>query len=150
MPNNPNSQQPRGKMPKMNFGFTWFYFLLILGIGFMLFGQRGSNPQKIEWAEVETMIEAGDVKEIHFVRNDYQGKVTIRPERLSKYADKFGGQVPSRSPHFTFMTSNKFDPELVQDHHGEQQQGLGGYPGDPVVPADPRHHVDHHVPRHGP
>ena len=121
MPNNPNSQQPRGKMPKMNFGFTWFYFLLILGIGFMLFGQRGSNPQKIEWAEVETMIEAGDVKEIHFVRNDYQGKVTIRPERLSKYADKFGGQVPSRSPHFTFMTSNKFDPELV---FGELNEAL--------------------------
>ena len=121
MPNNPNSQQPRGKMPKMNFGFTWFYFLLILGIGFMLFGQRGSNPQKIEWAEVETMIEAGDVKEIHFVRNDYQGKVTIRPERLAKYADKFGGQVPSRSPHFTFMTSNKFDPELV---FGELNEAL--------------------------
>ena len=121
MPNNPNSQQPRGKMPKMNFGFTWFYFLLILGIGFMLFGQRGANPQKIEWAEVETMIEAGDVKEIHFVRNDFQGKVTIRPERLSKYADKFGGQVPSRSPHFTFMTSNKFDPEQV---FGELNEAL--------------------------
>ena len=129
MPNNPNSQQPRGKMPKMNFGFTWFYFLLILGIGFMLFGQRGSNPQKIEWAEVETMIEAGDVKEIHFVRNDYQGKVTIRPERLSKYADKFGGQVPSRSPHFTFMTSNKFDPELV---FGELNEAL---PADQQEPA---------------
>ena len=100
-------------MPKMNFGFTWFYLVLILGIGFMLFGQRGANPQKIEWAEVEAMIEAGDVKEINFIRNDYQGKVTVRPERLAKYADKFGGQVPARSPHFVFMTSSKFDPEQV-------------------------------------
>ena len=100
-------------MPKMNFGFTWFYLVLILGIGFMLFGQRGANPQKIEWAEVEAMIEAGDVKEINFIRNDYQGKVTVRPERLAKYADKFGGQVPARSPHFIFMTSSKFDPEQV-------------------------------------
>ena len=112
MPNNPNSQQPRGKMPKMNFGFTWFYFLLILGIGFMLFGQRGANPQKIEWAEVETMIEAGDVKEIHFVRNDYKGTITIKPERLAKYADKYpGGQVPARSPHLTFLVSARFDAE---------------------------------------
>ena len=72
----------------------------------MLFGQRGANPQKIEWAEVEAMIQAGDVKEIHFVRNDYQGKVTVRPERLAKYTDKFGGQVPARSPHFVLMTSS--------------------------------------------
>ena len=100
-------------MPKMNFGFTWFYLFLIVGIGFMLFGQRGANPQKIEWAEVQTMIQAGDVKEIHFIRNDYQGKVTVRPERLAKYADLFGGQVPARSPHFIFMTSSKFDPEQV-------------------------------------
>ena len=108
-----NTPQPRIRPPKMNFGFTWFYILLIIGIGFMLFGQRGANPQKIEWAEVESMIKAGDVKEINFVRNDYQGRVTVRPDRIEKYADKFGGQVPVRSPHFVFMTSSKFDPETV-------------------------------------
>ena len=108
-----NNPQPRIRPPKMNFGFTWFYILLIIGIGFMLFGQRGANPQKIEWAEVESMIKAGDVKEINFVRNDYQGRVTVRPDRIEKYADKFGGPVPVRSPHFVFMTSSKFDPETV-------------------------------------
>ena len=113
MPDNTPKMPQHNRMPKMNFGFTWFYLVLILGIGFMLFGQRGANPQKIEWAEVEAMIQAGDVKEIHFVRNDYQGKVTVRPERLAKYTDKFGGQVPARSPHFVFMTSSKFDPEQV-------------------------------------
>ena len=113
MPDNTPKMPQHNRMPKMNFGFTWFYLVLILGIGFMLFGQRGANPQKIEWAEVEAMIQAGDVKEIQFVRNDYQGKVTVRPERLAKYADKFGGQVPARSPHFVFMTSSKFDPEQV-------------------------------------
>ena len=115
-----NNPQPR-KLPKMGFGFSWFYFLLILGIGYMLLGQRGSNPQKVEWAEVETMIREGDVKEINFVRNDYQGKVTVRPDRIAKYADKFGGQVPSRSPHFVFMTSTWFDPEKV---FGELNAGL--------------------------
>ena len=106
-------KHPQPRKPKFGFGFSWFYFLLIIGIGYMLLGQRGSNPQKAEWAEVETMIKAGDVQEIRFVRNDYQGKVTVRPDRLAKYADKFGGQVPDRSPHFVFMTSTWFDPEKV-------------------------------------
>ena len=111
----------RSRKPKFSFGFSWFYFLLILGIGYMLIGQRGANPQKVEWADVETMIKAGDVQEIHFVRNDYQGKVTVRPDRLSAYSDKFGGQVPARSPHFIFMTSTWFDPEKV---FGELNAGL--------------------------
>ena len=99
------SKNPQPRKPKFSFGFSWFYFLLILGIGYMLIGQRGASPQKVEWAEVETMIKAGDVQEINFIRNDYQGKVTVRADRLEKYADKFGGQVPSRSPHVVFMTS---------------------------------------------
>lgn len=78
----------------------------------MLLGQNGSaNPQKIEWDEVEQMISDGDVKEIKFIRNDYKGNITVRADRLGRYADKFGGKVPSRSPHFTFLVSSKFNPE---------------------------------------
>ena len=57
------------------------------------------------------MIEAGDVKDIVFVRNDFKGEITIRPDRLSKYSERFGGKVPSSSPHFWFYVSSKFDPE---------------------------------------
>ena len=100
-----------GKTVRVGFGFSWFYIILIISIGFMLFRQPSANPQKIEWAEVEDMILEGDVKEIEFVRNDFKGEITVRPECLEKYADMFGGVVPARSPHFVFMVSNKFDPE---------------------------------------
>ena len=100
-----------GKTVRVGFGFSWFYIILIISIGFMLFRQPSANPQKIEWAEVEDMILEGDVKEIEFVRNDFKGEITVRPECLEKYADMFGGVVPARAPHFVFMVSNKFDPE---------------------------------------
>ena len=51
------------------------------------------------------------MKDIVFVRNDYKGEITIRPDRLSKYSERFGGKVPSSSPHFWFYVSSKFDPE---------------------------------------
>ena len=44
--------------------FSWFYLLLILGIGYMLFSNRSSSAEKIEWQEVEEMIKKGDVKEV--------------------------------------------------------------------------------------
>ena len=97
----------------ISFNFSWFYLLLLLGIGYMLFSnQRTASPEKIEWADVQTMIESGDVQEITFIRNDYKGEVKVRPERLAKYSDKFhGGQPPRRAPHFYFLVSTKFDPE---------------------------------------
>ena len=91
---------------------SWFYFILILGIGFLLFKNNAPGPQKIEWAGLKQMILEGDVKEIHFVRNDYKGNVTIKPESLGKYTELFpAGQLPAKSPHFTFLVSDKFDAE---------------------------------------
>ena len=95
----------------LSFGMSWFYIILIFGIIWMFFNQGGANPQKIEWEQVKEQIEAGDVKEIVFVRNDYEGKVTIRPDRLEKYADMFGGTVPKKSPHFIFLVTSSFNAE---------------------------------------
>ena len=106
----PGGNQPRGKR-NFSFGMSWFYILLLFGIIWMFFNQGGANPQKIEWDDVKAQIEAGDVKEIVFVRNDYEGRVTIRPDRLEKYADKFGGSVPKKSPHFVFLVSGSFNAE---------------------------------------
>ena len=114
MPNNsntPNGNEPRKKVIRVRFNFSWLYLILILGIGWMLFNNSGANPQKIEWAEVQEMFLKGDIKEIDFVRNDFKGNITVRPDRLSKYADKFGGKVPPASPHFIFLVSDKFDAE---------------------------------------
>jgi cell division protease FtsH len=107
-----DGKDPRKKVVRVRINFSWFYLLLIFAIGWMLFSQGGTSPAKIEWAEVQTMFKAGDIKEIHFVRNDYKGTITVKPDRLSKYASKFpGDEVPSRSPHFTFLVSARFDAE---------------------------------------
>ena len=107
-----DGKDPRRKMVRIRLNFSWFYLLLIFAIGWMLFSQGGTAPAKIEWAEVQSIFKAGDIKEIHFVRNDYKGTITVKPDRLAKYASKFpGGEVPSRSPHFTFLVSARFDAE---------------------------------------
>jgi len=110
--NNNNGKDPRKKIVRIRLNFSWFYLLLIFAIGWMLFSQNGAAPAKIEWAEVQSIFKSGDIKEIHFVRNDYKGTITVKPDRLAKYSDKFpGGEVPSRSPHFTFLVSARFDAE---------------------------------------
>ena len=109
--NKKGGKNPQKKIVTVNLGLSWLYILIISGIIWMLFSNSGPNPQKTEWADVKEMIEAGDVKDIVFVRNDYKGEITIRPDRLSKYSERFGGKVPSSSPHFWFYVSSKFDPE---------------------------------------
>ena len=107
----PDENKPQ-KQFTFRFNFSWFYLLLVLGIGWMLMNNPGAaNPQKAEWAEVKEMFREGDIKQIDYIRNDYRGEVTVRPDRLAKYADKFGGKVPARSPHFIFLVSDKFDAE---------------------------------------
>ena len=107
-----DEKDPKRKVVRVRINFSWFYILLILAIGWMLFSQNGTQPAKIEWAEVQSIFRQGDIKEIHFVRNDYKGTITIKPERLAKYADKDpGGQGPASSPHLTFLVSARFDAE---------------------------------------
>ncbi|MGN1210204.1 MAG: ATP-dependent zinc metalloprotease FtsH, partial [Candidatus Cryptobacteroides sp.] len=100
-----------GRPIKITFNLSWLYLLLVIGIIWMFFNQGGANPQKVEWDEVQEMAHNGDIKEIVFVRNDFEGRITIRPDRLEKYASKFGGNVPKKSPHFTFLVSSSFNAE---------------------------------------
>ncbi|MFA6858443.1 MAG: ATP-dependent zinc metalloprotease FtsH [Bacteroidales bacterium] len=106
-----NNQKNTKKTIRVKLNFSWFYLILLLGIGWLLFNQQGANPQKIEWAEVQTMMKSGDVKEIRYVRNDFEGNVTMKPDRINKYADKFGGKIPEKSPHFIFLVSTQFNAE---------------------------------------
>ena len=105
-----SKDQKKNKTIRIN--FSWFYLLLVGGLFFLLMkdGVR-SNPQKIEWPQVQEMVLSGDVKDIHFVRNDFRGTISIKPERIEKYADMFGGKVPPKSPHFFFLVSSSFDME---------------------------------------
>ena len=108
-------KDPKGrKIFSVNINFSWLYFIILLGIGYLLFSnQKSAEPEKIEWTDVQEMIHQGDVAEITFVRNDFKGEVKVRPERLAKYSDKFrGGVPPRRAPQFYFLVSTKFDPEV--------------------------------------
>ena len=107
-----NNGKPRRNKPvKVNIGISWIYILLFIGIGWMFFNQGGANPQKEEWDEVRQQWLAGDIKEVVFVRNEFEGHVTIKPDRLGNYESKFGGVMPKKSPHFVFLVSGSFNAE---------------------------------------
>ena len=107
-----NNNTPKGHKPiKIRFNISWIYFILLIAIGWMFFNQGGANPQKEEWADVQKQWLASDIKEVVFIRNEYEGRVTMRPERIEHYADKFGGKVPEKSPHFVFLVSGSFNAE---------------------------------------
>ena len=110
MPNKGKEGDKKRRVIKIN--LSWFYILLLIGLGWMLLGNRSPQPVKVEWAQVKQMMREGDIKEIHFVRNDYKGAITLRPERAAKYADMFpGGQLPPKSPQFNFLVSASFNAE---------------------------------------
>lgn len=113
--NTNNNKDPKNKIIRINIGLSWLYIPLLVGLLYLAFFSGGSNPQKAEWSDVKEMVASGDVKDILFIRNDFKGEVTIKPDKLAKYSDRFGGKVPSASPHFWFYVSNKFDPEAEFD-----------------------------------
>ena len=107
-----NNNTPRRKKPvKVQFSISWIYLILLLGIGWMFFNQGGANPQKIEWEEVKALWLKGDIKEVVFVRNEFEGQVTVKPDKLADYENRFGGVVPKKSPHFIFLVSSSFNAE---------------------------------------
>ena len=116
-----NNNTPRGRKPvKIRFGISWLYIILMVGIGWMFFNQEGANPQKIEWDEVKQLWLADDIKEVTYIRNEYEGHVTVKPDRLEKYTEKFGGNVPKSSPHFVFLVSGSFNAEEMFGELNEQ------------------------------
>ena len=106
-----NNNAPRRKKPAKFSFISWIYILLLVGVGYMFFNQNGANPQKEEWDEVKEQWLAGDIKEVVFVRNEFEGHVTVKPDRLGQFEDKFGGVLPKKSPHFVFLVSGSFNAE---------------------------------------
>ena len=105
------AENQQNKQVKFKFSVKWIYILLLMGIGYMLFSQSDANPQKEEWADVKKQWLQGDIKEVVFIRNEYEGRVTIKPERIGLYESKFAGKVPKSSPHFIFLVSGSFNAE---------------------------------------
>ena len=96
---------------RFTFRISWIYILLLVGIVWMFFNRGGANPQKEEWAEVQQQWLDGDIQEVVFIRNEFEGRITMRPDSIAAYADRFGGEIPSKSPHFIFLVSGSFNAE---------------------------------------
>ena len=78
MANTPNN----GK--RFTFRISWLYIILIGALVWMFFGDNEGQPQKIEWAQVKEIWQSGDVKEVTFIRNQYEGEMTIKPDIMEK------------------------------------------------------------------
>ena len=94
---------------------TITYIALLLALGYMFFYGDGkssnSRPVKVELDEIYALADSGDIKQIEFSRDKYEGTVTLRQECLTKHKDLFDGKVPNKSPHLTFIVSAAFNPE---------------------------------------
>ncbi len=90
--NTNNNKDPKNKIIRINIGLSWLYIPLLVGLLYLAFFSGGSNPQKAEWSDVKEMVASGDVKDILFIRNDFKGEVTIKPDKLAKYSERFGGR----------------------------------------------------------
>ena len=84
-----------------------FYFVFFSGDG----KSSNSRPVKVELDEIYALADSGDIKQIEFSRDKYEGTVTLRQECLTKHKDLFDGKVPNKSPHLTFIVSAAFNPE---------------------------------------
>ena len=111
MAQNPNDKKPKTRIIRIN--LSSILYLVLLGvIAWMLFKNSDVPPAKVEWAQVQEMVLSGDVKEVHFIRNEFKGTVSVKPDCLKNYSSLFpGGSFPKSSPQFYFLTSTRFDPE---------------------------------------
>ena len=112
MAQKPKNKKPNGvRIVRINLS-SIIYLLLLFFIGWMLFKNSDVPAKKVEWSQVQQMVLDGDVKDIHYIRNEYKGEISVKPESLSKYSEFFPeGKFPKSSPQMYFLTSTKFDPE---------------------------------------
>ena len=112
MAQKPQNKKPNGvRIVRINLS-SIIYLLLLIFIGWMLFKNSDVPAKKVEWSQVQQMVLDGDVKDIHYIRNEYKGEISVKPESLSKYSEFFPeGKFPKSSPQMYFLTSTKFDPE---------------------------------------
>ena len=112
MAQKPKNKKPNGvRIIRINLS-SIIYLLLLIFIGWMLFKNSDVPAKKVEWSQVQQMVLDGDIKDIHYIRNEYKGEISVKPESLSKYSELFPeGKYPKSSPQMYFLTSTKFDPE---------------------------------------
>ena len=69
MANKPNN------VKKITFKISWIYILLFGLLLWMFYDNSEPMPKKIEWAEVKEIWQSGDVEEVTFIRNEFEGEI---------------------------------------------------------------------------
>ena len=70
MAQKPKNKKPNGvRIVRINLS-SIIYLLLLIFIGWMLFKNSDVPAKKVEWSQVQQMVLDGDVKDIHYIRNE--------------------------------------------------------------------------------
>ena len=79
MAQKPKNKKPNGvRIVRINLS-SIIYLLLLIFIGWMLFKNSDVPAKKVEWSQVQQMVLDGDVKDIHYIRNEYKGEISVKP-----------------------------------------------------------------------
>ena len=109
----PKNNKPKNPAPNSVAKYsTWFYFGILLIIGYFYFAYDGGSPVKTEWLVVkEKMVPQGDIDKMVYISNLNRIELYIKPDKLESYKTSFGDKVPRFAPQFYFMVSSNFDLE---------------------------------------
>ncbi len=124
---NNKQQKPADKTPqrKPNNNVFWIYAVIIAGIFAINFFVNTGAPVATTWRDVRTqMLQSHDIEKIVVVNNQRRVEVYIKPDRLSKYEDKFKSRFKSpakQGPHFYFTIG---DSKAFEDNLREAQYDI--------------------------
>lgn len=77
-------EDPRNKKP--GFNLTWVYFIIIIGLGIMLYrgntGNAGGIDKEVDYTTFRSYVKKGVAKEVVVNKTDGSARMVVRPEKI--------------------------------------------------------------------
>lgn len=77
-------EDPRNKKP--GFNLTWVYFIIIIGLGIMLYrgntGNAGGIDKEVDYTTFRSYVKQGVAKEVVVNKTDGSARMVVRPEKI--------------------------------------------------------------------
>ena len=84
LPNMSPKEDPRNKKP--GFNLTWVYFIIIIGLGIMLYrgntGNAGGIDKEVDYTTFRSYVKQGVAKEVVVNKTDGSARMVVRPEKI--------------------------------------------------------------------
>lgn len=84
LPNMSPKEDPRNKKP--GFNLTWVYFIIIIGLGIMLYrgntGNAGGIDKEVDYTTFRSYVKKGVAKEVVVNKTDGSARMVVRPEKI--------------------------------------------------------------------